>query len=155
MGPYRVAFFGHRDLNNIQEIETVLYEYIANLLIEKGVTELFVGRNGCFDICVSSVIRQIKKEIGDDNCIHSLVLPYPTLEYIENVESFEKYFDEIYIFDQFCKYYPKNVISARNRFMVDQADLIVCYVERESGGAYAAMKYALNKGKDVVNLFKK
>ena len=36
--------------------------------------------------------------------------------------------------------------------MVEQADLFVCYVEREEGGAYTAMKYAKKLEKKVINL---
>ena len=32
------------------------------------------------------------------------------------------------------------------------ADLVICYVEKENGGAYNAMKYAESVGKKVINL---
>lgn len=36
--------------------------------------------------------------------------------------------------------------------MVDRADLIICYVENKSGGAYKAMRYAEKQGKRIINL---
>ena len=36
--------------------------------------------------------------------------------------------------------------------MVEQADLVLCYIERESGGAYKAVQYAKKLGKKIVNL---
>ena len=36
--------------------------------------------------------------------------------------------------------------------MVEQADLFICYVEREEGGAYTALKYAKKLEKEVINL---
>lgn len=39
-----------------------------------------------------------------------------------------------------------------NRSMVDRSDLVVCYVEHESGGAYQTMAYAGKSGKTVINL---
>ena len=39
--------------------------------------------------------------------------------------------------------------------MVEQADLVICHVEREEGGAYAALKYAKKLKKPLINLAKK
>ena len=36
--------------------------------------------------------------------------------------------------------------------MVEKSDLVICYVERESGGAYSAIKYAKKLKKRVVNI---
>lgn len=36
--------------------------------------------------------------------------------------------------------------------MVDRSDLIVCCIERESGGAWQTVKYAMEQGKTVINL---
>ncbi len=40
----------------------------------------------------------------------------------------------------------------RNREMVDRADLIICYIEHNEGGAYKTVQYALMMGKTVINL---
>lgn len=50
------------------------------------------------------------------------------------------------------KPHPKGAITKRNRWMVEQADLLVCYVEQDEGGAYAALKYAKKLGKKTINL---
>ena len=39
--------------------------------------------------------------------------------------------------------------------MAEQSDLILCYIERESGGAYKAVQYAKKLGKEIVNLANK
>lgn len=36
--------------------------------------------------------------------------------------------------------------------MVDRADLIICYIEHEKGGAWQTVKYAIEQGKTVINL---
>ena len=36
--------------------------------------------------------------------------------------------------------------------MAEQADLILCYIERESGGAYKAVQYAKKLDKEIINL---
>jgi len=47
----------------------------------------------------------------------------------------------------------KGAIQKRNRHMVDRADLLICFVEKEEGGAYQTMQYALKSGKKVINIF--
>ncbi|MBE6646325.1 MAG: DUF1273 domain-containing protein, partial [Ruminococcaceae bacterium] len=46
--------------------------------------------------------------------------------------------------------HPKCAITKRNRWMVEACDLFICYVEREDGGAYTAMKYAKKLEKKVI-----
>ena len=42
-------------------------------------------------------------------------------------------------------------IKARNRWMVDNSDLIICYIIRNYGGAADAVKYARHKEKRIIN----
>ncbi len=147
-----VAFFGHRYVDNLLKVEDALYEHIKWLITENEYVEFLVGRNGDFDACVSSTIKRAKKNVCDDNSSHILVLPYVTSEYINNQSSFEEYYDDISIYDIASRIYPKAVIGLRNAEMVDSADLVICYLERESGGAYNAVKYAEKQGKKIINI---
>lgn len=36
--------------------------------------------------------------------------------------------------------------------MVDRADLIVCYIEHNEGGAYQTVQYAKKQDKKIINL---
>ena len=36
--------------------------------------------------------------------------------------------------------------------MVDRADLVICYIEHEKGGAWQTVEYATEQGKTVINL---
>ncbi len=150
---FTVAFFGHRHIENILKVEDALYKHIKNLVLEKCYVEFLVGRNGDFDISASSMINRVKNEIRDDNSYHKLVLPYVTSEYDKNKNSFEKYYDDISIFDFSSNIYPKAVIGLRNINMVDSADLIICYINQKRGGAYNAVKYAKNEGKKIINIY--
>ncbi len=112
------CFFGHRYIDNIMEVEDALYEHIKNLVLKKYYVDFFVGRNGDFDRCVSSVINRVKREIRDYNSSHTLVLPYVTAEYINNMDSFDEYYDEVYVYEISSKIHPKAVIGLRNNEMV-------------------------------------
>ena len=59
---YTVSFFGHRRIENSRHLETQLEDIICRFLRENEFTEFLVGRDGDFDLLVSSVIRRIKKE---------------------------------------------------------------------------------------------
>ena len=43
-------------------------------------------------------------------------------------------------------------IQVRNRCMVDRSDLVVCYVERKTGGAFQTKAYAEKTDKLVLNI---
>ena len=81
----------------------------------------------------------------------TLALPYVTAEYLNHRKSFEEYYDEIEIFDKPTHF--KNAIQKRNRALVDRADEIIFYLERESGGAYQVFRYAKKQNKTVINIF--
>lgn len=132
-------------------IEQSLEELIGSLLRSKEYVEFLVGRNGDFDQLVSSAIRRCKREIRDNNSAHVWVLPYVTADYRDNEEDYRMYYDEIEVFDSAGKHF-KAAFQARNRNMVDRADLVVFCVERKEGGAYQTMRYAIQQGKPYINL---
>lgn len=151
MNTYTVSFFGHRYIDNPFPIEKTLDELIGSLLRSKEYVEFLVGRNGDFDQLVSSAICRCKREIREDNSAHVWVLPYATADYRDNEEDYRAYYDEIEVFGSAGKHF-KAAFQARNRNMVDRADLVVFCVERNEGGAYQTMRYAIQQGKQYINL---
>lgn len=151
MDTFTVSFFGHRHIDNLFPIEKTLDVLIGSLLRSKEYVEFLVGRNGDFDQLVSSAICRCKREIREDNSAHVWVPPYATADYRDNEEDYRAYYDEIEVFDSAGKHF-KAAFQARNRNMVDRADLVVFYVERNEGGAYQTMRYAIQQGKQYINL---
>ena len=149
---YTVSLFGHRTVEDYLTVENKLYELLRIAIQRKnGEVEFLVGRNGDFDLMAASVIRKLKKETGNDNIYLTLVLPYETAELRNNAEAFESYYDSIEISDTTRNY--RYAIVARNRDMVDRADLVIVYVKNESGGAYQSLKYAEKNEKRIINLY--
>lgn len=148
---YTVSFFGHRYIDNPFSIEKALEELIGSLLLSKEYVEFLVGRNGDFDQLVSSAIRRCKREIRDNNSAHVWVLPYVTADFRDNEEAYRAYYDEIEVFGSGGSHY-KAAFQARNRNMVDRSHLTVFCVERNEGGAYQTMRYAIQQGKPYINL---
>ena len=49
--------------------------------------------------------------------------------------------------------YARGCMQRRNRALVDAADMLICYVGRESGGSYQTMRLAEKKGIAIYNLY--
>lgn len=152
---YTVAFFGHRFIDNPFLVENFLDEYLRKILTEHEYVDFLVGRNGDFDQLCSSAVLRTKKNYRDDNSSLILVLPYDTAHYRDNQDGYEDYYDDIEICFESARAHPKGAIQKRNRYMVDRADLIICYVDNESGGAYQTIQYAEKQNKEIINIAKK
>ena len=150
---FTVAFFGHREINDSFKIEERLEEEIYRLLGEKEYVDFLVGRDGEFDQFASSAVLRIRKQYRDDNSSLILVLPYARAEYLNNEDSFHDYYSDVEISYAASKAHPKAAIQIRNREMVDRADLVLCAIERQSGGAWQTLQYAMKQEKPVINLF--
>ena len=152
MEVFTVAFFGHRHIDKSFYLESMLEKQICTLIDEKEYVEFLVGRNGDFDQLVSSTIIRVRKNYYDGNSALILMLPYATADYINNREGYEKYYDNIEISYEASMAYPRAAIQIRNREMVDRADLIICYIDHQSGGAHKTIKYAEAHRKHIINL---
>ena len=152
MNIFTVSFFGHRIIDRPFLIEQRLEALIRELLRRKEYVDFLVGRSGDFDQYASSAVLRIRKAVGEHNGSLTLVLPYPTAEYLNNQESFGDYYSYIEISDAASAAHRKAAYQIRNCEMVDRSDLIVCCIERESGGAWQTVKYAMEQGKTVINL---
>ena len=149
---YSMAFFGHRYVDNIIKVEDLIEHQIRKLIDENEYVDFLVGSNGDFDQCVSSSVLRVRKNYRDDNSALVLVLPYPTAEYLNNDNYFHDYYTDVEISRAASVAHPKSANQIRNREMVDRADLIICYIEYEKGGAWQTVEYALKQGKAVINL---
>lgn len=152
MNTYTVSFFGHREINNTSKIEIKLEKIIRNLIERKEYVEFLVGRDGEFDQLVSSTIRRLTAIYSYGNSSHVLVLPYMKAEYRDNQQSYLDYYDEVEVCAESSATHYKSAILVRNMQMVDRSDLIVCYIQHNSGGAYKAVRYAKNNGVEIYNL---
>lgn len=145
---YTVSLFGHRRIEDLRLLDARLTPLITELIQAKSYVVFLVGRNGEFDEYVASVIKRAQKVVGKETSDIILVLPYK----VADVEYYEEYYDSIVIPRCVHGVHFKRAITLKNRWMVEQSDLSIFYVEREKGGAYAAMKYAEDLNKEMINL---
>ena len=141
---FTVSLFGHKVINDLRGLHDQLLPILRKLMEENAYVTFLIGRNGEFDEYAASVIKSLKEENGDI----TLVLPYT----VANLIYYEKYYDHIVIPECMYGVHPKAAITARNRWMVECSDLVICYVNHEKGGAYRALKYAEKLNKRVINL---
>lgn len=151
MNVFTVSLFGHREIYNLRGIDEKLVPIIKEFIQTKEYVAFLVGRNGEFDEYAASVIKRAQKEFGKENNDITLVLPYE----VANMEYYEKYYDSVIIPECLCGAHPKSAITLKNRWVIEQSDLVIVYVQREKGGAYTAMKYAKKLNKNVINLYTK
>ena len=148
MNIFTVSFFGHRELYDLRVIDETLEPILKKLIREKEYVSFLIGRNGEFDEYAASVIKKVKREHGESEGELTLVLPYR----VADMEYYEKYYDDIVIPDAVHGVHPKAAITVRNRWMVEQSDLVIVNVIRNQGGAYAAKRYAEKLNKRIIDL---
>lgn len=152
MDIFTVSFFGHRQLDHVFDVEKRLEHMIKHIITSEVYVEFLVGRDGDFDQLVSSTVRRVKRANDYGNSALILILPYMTAEYRDNQNSFHKYYDDVEICSEAATSHFKAAIQVRNRYMIDRSDLVVCCIERQSGGAYKSIQYAVKQGKTVKNI---
>ena len=136
------TFFGHKDTP--KEIEPTLRSTLIDLIENKNVNVFYVGNNGNFDTMVR---RQLEDLSQTYPIIYSVVLAYLPTEknkYANLTNS---------IYPEGLETVPKRfAISYRNKWMLEQSDVVVTYVTHSFGGAAQFKEMAERQGKTVIEL---
>ena len=148
MNTFTVSLFGHREINNLRQLNEQFPPLIKELIRAKPYISFLIGRNGAFDEYAASVVKHAQRELGTENNDLTLVLPYA----VTDLKYYEKYYDSIIIPESVQSAHPKSAITLKNKWMIEQSDLVIVFVERSKGGAYTAMRYAEKRKKQVINL---
>ena len=137
-----VTFFGHKDTP--KEIEPTLRTTLVDLIENKNVTVFYVGNNGNFD----TIVRRQLENLSQTYLItYNVVLAYlPTKK-----SEYDDFTNTIY--PEGIETVPKRfAISYRNKWMIEQADIVVTYVTHSFGGAAQFKELAERQGKTVIEL---
>ena len=136
------TFFGHRDTP--KETEPALRLTLIDLIENKNVTVFYVGNNGNFDTMVRSQLEALSQTYP---ITYSVVLAYLPTE----KNKYDNLTNTIY--PEGLETVPKRfAISRRNKWMIQQSDIVVTYVTHNFGGAAQFKALAERMGKAVIKL---
>ena len=121
---------------------------ITKLIENSGIDTFYSGGMGAFDTLCESVVREMKRTYDIKLC---LVVPYFTQLLNKDKEYYTEKYDEIIVPDLGDIHY-KRAIGARNRWIAEQSDVLLCYVVRNIGGAYQMLQYARKMNKTIRKL---
>jgi len=139
------CFFGHKDTPST--IKPALEEAIADLIENQNCDSFLVGHQGSFDGIVLGVLRNLKQKYP--NISYNVVLAYMPGEKTE----YEFYAPEETMYPEGLEsVHPRFAISWRNKWLVNECDFVICYINRSWGGAAQYVELAQKKNKSVINL---
>ena len=144
-----VAFCGHRNyIETAADEEKVLA--LLSSCVGAGACELFLGEYGNFDSFAYRCAKKFKGERTDRRLV--FVTPYLSTEYRKNaVEYTKNRFDQV-VYPPLETVPPRYAIVRRNKWIVEQADVLIAYITHKHGGAYTMYQYAQKKEKVVFNI---
>ena len=137
-----VTFFGHKDTP--KEIEPTLRMTLVDLIENHDATEFYVGNNGNFDTMVR---RQLEELSQVYSITYNVVLAYiPTKK-----SEYDNFTNTL--LPEGIETVPKRfAISWRNKWMIEQSDVVVTYITHGFGGAAQFKALAQRQGKTVIEL---
>ena len=145
------TFAGH-SLVCCAGIEQRLNEEIELYLSDTDEATFYVGGRGDFDSMAAAAVRAAKCRHKDKKIQLYLVEPYMREGINRDKSYYETLYDGIIIPEKLLGVHPKAAITKRNRWMVEQADCLIAFLQRDFGGAYQTLKYAEQKGIRIVKL---
>ncbi len=140
------AFFGHGDFAGENELRPRLEAVLIDLITRRDVTEFYVGTYGLFERMSFSLVSKLKKR-------------YPHIQvvfvaaYLGQVKRERDIFDfDVSICPLDCAAQKRGAIVMRNKWVVNNCDMAVCYVSSPMGGASRSFCALKSKRKPIINL---
>ena len=153
MQEYTACFFGHRTIDETEDLKRSLTSAIENLITGEGVDTFLFGSKSRFDSLCLELVTALKEKYPHLKRI------YVRAEYPEITEEYKAYLLRSYE----DTYYPEKLRNAgkaayveRNRNLIDRSRFcIVYYSETHSpttrkSGTKLALDYAMKKGSRIL-----
>lgn len=140
------ALFGHHD--SPDSIRPMLKQEICSVLEVEPDCCFLVGNQGRFDALALSVFKELEQR--GERIDYSVVLAY-----LPEDKSKLPAASEHTLYPEGIETVPKRfAISWRNKWMVSQSDMVVCYIRHWTGGAGKFVELAQKKGNQIINIAK-
>lgn len=148
------CFTGHRELpvRELNYIKSELEKTITNL-IERGIRYFRAGGAWGFDALAAKVVLKLRQQHPHIRLI--LVLPchdqtkkWSAREVIEYERIMAQADKVVYT----AEHYYDGCMHKRNRHLVDNSSVCICYLTKDGGGTDYTVSYARLQGLEVINL---
>ena len=137
-----VTFCGHSQIADKDTVRKRLTDEILELL-RAGYRKFYLGGYGDFDNLAAVILNELKDAYPDMERL--LILPYPDRKVDTSL------YDET-LYPPLENVPKRFAISYRNKWMVEQASVVVAYVEHDWGGAAKTLEQAVRKGLRIINI---
>jgi len=158
----RVAFTGYRpekmpftesekDENYLRFREREMQ--VIKRLVERGYTHFISGMAMGFDMWVAEDVLLLKR--ANKALTLECAIPFPDqAKSWDNVDQKRRkdILSKADMTSSVSQSYNRGCYHARNRYMVDQADVVVCAYNGQKGGTAYTVDYALKKDKIVIQI---
>ena len=135
-----VTFCGHRTIHQTAPVKSWLHDVVRELILQPARTFL-LGGYGAFDLLAAHVVRELKAE-------------FPSIESTLVLANLPTDIDlQLYdhsLYPPLENVPPRYAISKRNRWLIENSDVVVAYVQHSWGGAATTLSFAERKGKTVI-----
>lgn len=144
------AFTGHRILTDDFDPD-VLKNVIKNLA-KTGVKKFLCGMAVGFDMEAAKAVLSLKKKYKLE-LVACLPCEGQSAKFSDkNKELYDGILKECDEIITLAPAYVSGCMQKRDRYLVDNCDVLVCFLRRNSGGTYYTVNYAKRKDKKIIEL---
>lgn len=149
------CFFGHRKINETEELKAKLIEVIEKLIVDENVDTFLFGSKSRFNSLCLELVTEIKEKYPHIKRI------YVRAEYPDINEQYTNY-----LLDGFeDTYYPEHIRNSgkaayveRNYEMINKSQYCIVYYDEQNApttrksGTKIALDYAVKEEKKIINI---
>ena len=138
--PSKCVFTGHRELG--EDFSPTLLKKTIKDLIERGVEIFYNGMAIGFDLLAAEQVLSLRKKFPNVKLI--ACVPYYGQENYFSAADKRRYVKTLKKADEvvlLSETYYRGCLHQRDRYMVDNADVIIAYCKKKEGGAAYTLSY--------------
>lgn len=147
--------FGHRTINETEELKTKLHRIIERLITEEGIDTFLFGSKSRFDSLCLETVTKLKQKYPH------IVRIYVRAEFPVISDRYKAYLLKSYE----DTYYPEKIVNAgravyveRNCEMIDKSKYCIIYYDEQNApttrksGTKTALDYAVKQNKEIIRV---
>ena len=144
------AFTGHRQLDS--RFDRNLLDRVILNLIKSGARNFYCGMAMGFDMIAAEIVLKYRESYPVRLCA---CVPCGEQSKFFSLKDRERYEKILCAADEKIVFSPEYVdgcMQERDRFLVDNCDVLVCYLRKTGGGTYYTVNYAKKQNKKLIEV---